>query len=119
MLAAAIRARCRDAEELRGLGWSRQGEQGAWERLDQAMTDAGGGGDPFSIVYGVPTALKIILILPFAIILLTLIMFLQLYRIWSQRRYSAWSRLFYVLITVVSTVALWQLYFWNYIGFNY
>jgi DNA-binding CsgD family transcriptional regulator/tetratricopeptide (TPR) repeat protein len=35
---------------LLGVVWSRQGEQGAWERLDQAMRDAGGGGDPFSIV---------------------------------------------------------------------
>jgi CubicO group peptidase (beta-lactamase class C family) len=76
-------------------------------------------GDPFSIVYGVPTALKIVLILPFLIIPLTLIMYLQLYRIWNQRRYSAWSRMFYVLITLVSTAALWQLYYWNYIGFNY
>jgi len=76
-------------------------------------------GDPFSIVYGVPTALKVVLILPFVIIMLTLIMYLQLYRIWNQRRYSAWSRLFYVLITLVSTAALWQLYYWNYIGFNY
>ena len=76
-------------------------------------------GDPFSIVYGVPTALKIVLVLPFLIIPLTLIMYLQLYRIWNQRRYSAWSRMFYVLITLVSTAALWQLYYWNYIGFNY
>jgi CubicO group peptidase (beta-lactamase class C family) len=76
-------------------------------------------GDPFSILYGVPTALKVVLILPFVIILMTLIMYLQLYRIWNQRRYSAWSRLFYVLITLVSTAALWQLYYWNFIGFNY
>ncbi len=76
-------------------------------------------GDPLSIVYGVPTSLKVVLILPFAIILLTVVMYLQLYRIWNQRRYSAWSRLFYVLITLVSTAALWQLYYWNYIGFNY
>jgi len=76
-------------------------------------------GDPFSIIYGVPTSLKVLLIIPFIVILLTLIMYMQLYRIWNQRRYSAWSRLFYVLITMVSTVALWQLYYWNYIGFNY
>ena len=76
-------------------------------------------GDPFSIIYGVPTSLKVLLIIPFIVILLTLIMYMQLYRIWNQRRYPAWSRLFYVLITMVSTVALWQLYYWNYIGFNY
>jgi len=76
-------------------------------------------GDPFSIVYGVPSSLKIVLVLPFIVILLTVIMYMEVYRIWNQRRYSSWSRLFYIMITLVSTVALWQLYYWNYVGFNY
>jgi hypothetical protein len=59
------------------------------------------------------------LVLPFLIILMTLIMYLQLYRIWNQRRYSAWAQLFYLGITLVSTAALWQLYYWNFIGFHY
>jgi hypothetical protein len=75
--------------------------------------------DPKSIVYGVPLALKILLGLPFLIILLTLIMFLQLYRIWGNHRHAAWSRLFYLVITLMSVAALWQLYYWNFLGFHY
>lgn len=75
--------------------------------------------DPTSIVYGVPTIVKVLLIIPFLIILTTLIMILQLYRILNQKRYHLWSRVFYLLITIMSIAALWQLYYWNYIGFNY
>jgi hypothetical protein len=75
--------------------------------------------DPSSIVFGIPIALKILLGLPFIIIFLTLIMFLQLYRIWGNRRHAVWSRVFYFLITIMSVAALWQMYFWNFLGFHY
>jgi hypothetical protein len=76
-------------------------------------------GKPETIVYGVPIGMKILLAVPFLIILTTFVMLLQLYRIWNQRKYRLWSRVFYLMITVISVVAIWQLYYWNFIGFNY
>lgn len=75
--------------------------------------------DPTQIVFGVPFSLKVLLVIPFIVILTTFIMMLQLYRIWNQRRHRLWSRVFYFLITIMSIAALWQLYYWNFIGFRY
>lgn len=75
--------------------------------------------DPSSIVFGAPLSLKIILILPFLICLTTLLMFMNLYRLWGNYRYRFWSRVFYLLICLISATALWQMYYWNFIGFNY
>ncbi len=75
--------------------------------------------DPRTIVYGVPLTLKMLLAVPFAIILTTIVMYMQLYRLYSQRRYTDFGRLVYFVITVISTAAIWQLYFWNLVGYNY
>ena len=75
--------------------------------------------DPESIVFGVPVSLKILLVVPFLLFLTTLLMFMNLYRLWGNRRYKVWSRVFYLLISLVSAAALWQLYYWNFVGFNF
>jgi hypothetical protein len=75
--------------------------------------------DPLAIVFGATLSLKIILILPFVIFFTTLLMVLNLYRLWGNWRYRFWSRVFYLLLCLISGAALWQLYYWNFVGFNY
>jgi hypothetical protein len=75
--------------------------------------------DPASIVFGITTPIKIILLLPLFSAVLTLLMIINAFRLLSDQRFSLTGRLFYLSITVVSAVALWQLYYWNLLGFNY
>jgi hypothetical protein len=75
--------------------------------------------DPFEIVYGVPASLKVLLILPFFVILTTVAMCIFFFRSFANNRYSVMSRFYYAILCVVSLLALWQLNYWNLIGFNY
>lgn len=68
------------------------------------------------IVYGTSTALKVFLYFPYLNILLTLFMIVWLVRVVPVRYHRVISRLYYFLLCVVSTAALWQLYYWNMIG---
>jgi CubicO group peptidase (beta-lactamase class C family) len=70
-------------------------------------------------VYSVPSGLKSLLIVPFVIIVLTLIMYYQTWAIWKIGGTRIRSRLFYTLLTVTYSLALWQLYYWNFLGWNY
>jgi hypothetical protein len=75
--------------------------------------------DPASIVFGVTTPLKVVLFLPLLSAVLTLFMIINTFRLSGDHRFSLVSRIFYVLITIVSIAALWQLYYWNLLGFKY
>ncbi|HWA32689.1 MAG TPA: serine hydrolase domain-containing protein [Cyclobacteriaceae bacterium] len=75
--------------------------------------------DPTSIVFGVTTPVKILMVLPLISSVLTLIMVINAFRLSGDRRFSLMGRLFYVLITLVSIAGIWQLYYWNLLGFNY
>jgi CubicO group peptidase (beta-lactamase class C family) len=75
--------------------------------------------DPFEIVYGVPASLKALLIIPFFVILTTAAMVVMLLRSGTNKRHSLRARLFYTVICLTSALALWQLNYWNLIGFNY
>lgn len=75
--------------------------------------------DPNAIVYGVPVALQIALIFPLGMIGTTLLMVYVCVRLVPDNRYRGWSRAYYVLITFVSALAVFQLYYWNFIGYNY
>jgi CubicO group peptidase (beta-lactamase class C family) len=70
-------------------------------------------------VYSVPDGLKTLLIVPFIIILLTLVMYYQTWAIWKVGGTRIRSRLFYTLLTITYSLALWQLYYWNFLGWNY
>ena len=75
--------------------------------------------DPESIVFGVTTSLKVILLFPLISVLLTIVMLVNVFRLGFDQRFSLLGRMFYALITIVSVTALWQLYYWNLLGFNY
>ena len=74
---------------------------------------------PEAVVFGIATPVRILLVLPFVCIVLTLWMVLHAFRLAGDSRYNFSSRLFYAIITLTGMAALWQLYFWNFIGFHY
>jgi CubicO group peptidase (beta-lactamase class C family) len=75
--------------------------------------------DPASIVFGLTTPVKIVMILPLVSAVLTIVMIINVFRLTGDRRFSLMGRSFYVAITIVSVIGLWQLYYWNLLGFNY
>jgi CubicO group peptidase (beta-lactamase class C family) len=75
--------------------------------------------DPTSVVFGVSAALKVVLALPLVMIANTLLLVYVCVRLVPDARYRAWSRVYYVGITLVSMLALAQLYYWNLVGYHY
>jgi hypothetical protein len=49
----------------------------------------------------------------------TLIMILFLVQMLRDHRYSRWGKTYYAWLTMVSILALVQLNYWNFLGFNY
>lgn len=76
-------------------------------------------GGPENIVYGVAGSITFLLILPIISLILTLVMFYLATQLWKQSISGIWSRLCFSLLTLIFVIALWQLYYWNFLGFNY
>ncbi|MBL7848087.1 MAG: beta-lactamase family protein [Cyclobacteriaceae bacterium] len=68
------------------------------------------------IVYGTVSALKFFLYFPFLNLLLTVGMLIWLVRILPTGYHRVMSRLYYLVLCLVSLAALWQLYYWNMFG---
>jgi hypothetical protein len=75
--------------------------------------------DPTQLVFGVPTVLKLALAFPLIMLATTLLMLIFLFRIFLDTDYSVRARFYYLLLSLVSLASLWQLNYWNFIGFNY
>lgn len=75
--------------------------------------------NPFAIVYGVPSLIKTALILPFISIILLLFMGFMAAWIWREDYANRWSRFFYYILVVNFIVVVWQLNYWNFLGWNY
>lgn len=75
--------------------------------------------DPLTIVYGVPGSLKVVLVIPFLIMITTVLMVVFIIRNITNHHYSLWVRICYTGLCLISLMALWQLNYWNLIGFNY
>ena len=73
----------------------------------------------FELSYGVPPALKAALVLPLAAILLTVLLWILLFRSWIRRAGTLWERLYFSGTACVAVVFLWVLHYWNLIGFHY
>ena len=73
----------------------------------------------FELSYGVQPALKGALMLPLATVLLTVLLWLLLFRSWSRRTGALWERLYLSSTACVAVVFLWVLHYWNLIGFHY
>lgn len=70
-------------------------------------------------VYAVPSLLKILLVIPIIQILLVVLMLIQTIGIFRHKTIALRSRLFYLLILLANIAAIWELYHWNFLGWNY
>jgi len=75
--------------------------------------------DPTNIVYGVPLGLKVLLVLPILAAVLTLGALVYTVVIWKSRKGRTWRRIYYTVITLMCIAVLWQLNYWNLLGFRY
>jgi hypothetical protein len=74
--------------------------------------------DPLQLVYGVPMALPAVLILPVLAAALTMLLLIVAVMSWKGSYWGSLARLHYTLIALASAVFVWQLHFWNLIGWN-
>lgn len=75
--------------------------------------------NPFDVVYAIPVALKFLLIIPFLMIVFTIVMLIQLVRVLPSDRYRLWSRLYYLTLCAGSLLSLYLLNHWNFLGYHY
>ncbi|MCP4258964.1 MAG: serine hydrolase [Planctomycetes bacterium] len=75
--------------------------------------------DPNEIAYGVPLGLKVLLVLPILAAILTLGALVYTVVIWRLRKGCTWRRIYYTVITFMCIAVLWQLNYWNLLGFRY
>lgn len=76
-------------------------------------------GDVEASVYSTPSSLKFALVLPFLLILLWIIMLFKTWNIWKYGGTRIRSRFFYTFLLIANGLALWQIYYWNFLGWNY
>jgi CubicO group peptidase (beta-lactamase class C family) len=84
--------------------------------LGISLSTAGG---PEAVVYSVPTGVKYFLVIPILLIPMNLLMIFRMAMVWPLIFTRTRSKIFYTLICFAHIAALWQLYFWNLIGWNY
>jgi hypothetical protein len=76
-------------------------------------------GGPEAVVYSVPTGVKNLLVIPIILIPMNLFMIFKMVMVWPLISTRIRSKIFYTLVCFAHIAALWQLYFWNLIGWNY
>lgn len=70
------------------------------------------------IVFGVPGSLKVALAFPLASIPFILLMIWNSIAIWKSKNFRTLSQLFYNLATIAFIISIWQLHFWNLLGWK-
>jgi CubicO group peptidase (beta-lactamase class C family) len=80
---------------------------------------ASGMGDPNAIVYGVGTSLKIALAFPLLAAFFTVLVWYFVIMIWANKAGKVLDRLSYSLFGIACTLFLWQLNYWNLLGYFY
>jgi len=76
-------------------------------------------GNFVDIIYGVPTLLRVALVLPLLAAVLTTAQLVLTVLTWRNRYWSIWGRAYYTLLTTVVLVFTWWLDYWNLLGFRY
>jgi len=71
------------------------------------------------IVFDIPAVIRFGLIFPFLAIFFLLGMIFQSWQLWKWERSGFFNRFFYSLGTLIFVIAIWQLYFWNLLGWQY
>ncbi len=81
------------------------------------MVNATSGGT--DIVFGIPSTMRIALFFPLAAIPMILLMIYSTLFIWKTPKIRIRSKLFYTLATLAYILTIWQLYYWNLLGWQY
>lgn len=78
-------------------------------------------GDAENTVFNAPppNGMIVVLLIPFIVMILTLIMIYNTFSILPLKDTRRRSRLYYAMLTIINVIALCQLYYWNFIGFHY
>jgi hypothetical protein len=76
-------------------------------------------GDPNSIVYGVPMSVKIALAFPLIAVFFTILVWYFVIMIWANKSGDVMDRLSYSSFGIVCVLMLWQLNYWNLLGYYY
>jgi hypothetical protein len=75
--------------------------------------------DYMELMFGVPSQLKILLILPILSALLTIGALFFAYVGWKNKYWTVCGRVHYTLVVLASLVFLWFLAYWNLLGFHF
>ena len=75
--------------------------------------------DPMEFMFGVPSALKFLLILPILSAFLTIGALFFGYVGWKNKYWTVCGRLHYTLVVLASLFFLWFLAYWNLLGFHF
>lgn len=75
--------------------------------------------DPLEFMFGVPSALNILLILPILSALLTIGALFFAYVGWKNKYWAVCGRVHYTLVVLASLFFLWFLAYWNLLGFHF
>jgi CubicO group peptidase (beta-lactamase class C family) len=75
--------------------------------------------NPVDLVYGVPKVVEVALAVPILNIVLLLLMGFMMAWIWRENYSKRWNRVYYFILVLTFTVAIWQLNYWNLLGWNY
>lgn len=71
------------------------------------------------IVFGVPNSLRIALFFPIAAIPFILLMIWNSLLVWKAKQLRKRSRVFYNIATIAFVLSIWQLHFWNLLGWKF
>jgi len=71
------------------------------------------------MILEIPATMKVGLVFPFISMLFLLFMIWRSMDIWNTRRLSFRNKLFYVVIIIIFGATLWQLHYWNLLGWKY
>ena len=75
--------------------------------------------DPYSIMFGVPTALKVVLIFPLLAAVLGITSFAFMVLAWIKGYWNRCSRVHFTLIFLAEVLFLWFLNYWKLLGYHF
>lgn len=75
--------------------------------------------DPLSLVYGIPSALRLLLVLPIVGAIATLGALALAVQSWRAGYWGPLKRVHYTLVVLAALAFCWLLYYWNLLGFRF
>ncbi len=71
------------------------------------------------LILDVPAGLKAGLLIPFAVMFFLILMIWRSIEMWKNKETALRNNLFYSLVVIIYIAALWQLHFWNFMGWRF